>query len=88
MKLFSRILNTLLAIAILCTLIAAVGSAITKKPVLLTVIRSNSMYPVWERGDMVIIENLKKKTLYIMEILSFLKQKKEVLLIKDGLLTG
>ena len=61
MKIFSKILNILLAIGILCTLIAAVGSAITKKPVLLTVIRSNSMYPVWERGDMVIIENLKEK---------------------------
>lgn len=61
MKLFSRILNTLLAIGILCTLIAAIGSAITKEPVLLTVIRSNSMSPVWERGDMVIIENLKEK---------------------------
>ena len=61
MKLFTRILNALLAIAILCTLIAAVGSAITKKPVLLSVIRSNSMYPVWERGDMVIIKNLNEK---------------------------
>jgi len=60
MKLFSRVLNTLLVIGILCTLIAAVGSAITKEPVLLTVIRSNSMSPVWERGDMVIIENLKE----------------------------
>lgn len=61
MKLFSRILNTLLAIGILSTLIAAVGSAIAKEPVLLTVIRSNSMSPVWERGDMVIIENLREK---------------------------
>ncbi|WHZ02806.1 signal peptidase I [Neobacillus sp. YX16] len=58
MKAISKILNLLLASVILCTLIAAVGSAITKKPVLLTVIRSNSMYPVWERGDMVIIDNL------------------------------
>lgn len=61
MKIFSMVLNTLLVIGILCTLIAAVGSAIKKEPVLLTVIRSNSMYPVWERGDMVIIENLKDK---------------------------
>ena len=61
MKIFTRSLNILLVIAILCTLIAAVGSAITKEPVLLTVIRSNSMSPVWERGDMVIIKNLKEK---------------------------
>jgi len=61
MKIISRVLNTLLAIGILSTLIAAVGSAIAKEPVLLTVIRSNSMSPIWERGDMVIIENLKEK---------------------------
>ncbi|MBO1911005.1 signal peptidase I, partial [Microvirga sp. 3-52] len=61
MKLFTRIINALLALAIICTLIAAVGSAITKKPVLLSVIRSNSMYPVWERGDMVIIKNINEK---------------------------
>ena len=72
MKVLSKILNTLLAIVILCTLIAAVGSAITKEPVLLTVIRSNSMYPVWERGDMVIIKNLKDKdTVQIGDIVFF-----------------
>lgn len=60
MKVLSRILNFLLVSVVLCTLFAAIGSAITKKPVLLTVIRSNSMYPVWERGDMVIINNLKQ----------------------------
>ena len=76
MKLFSRILNTLLAIGILCTLIAAVGSAITKEPVLLTVIRSNSMYPVWERGDMVIIKNLKEKeTVHNGDIVFFKTEK-------------
>ena len=60
MKIFSKVINTLFAMIILCSLIAAVGSAIFKEPILLTVIRSNSMYPVWERGDMVIIENLKE----------------------------
>ncbi|WP_342433244.1 signal peptidase I [Neobacillus sp. FSL H8-0543] len=58
MNVLSKIFNVILAVVVLCSFIAAVGSAITKKPVLLTVIRSNSMYPVWERGDMVIIDNL------------------------------
>ncbi|MDR7239079.1 signal peptidase I [Neobacillus drentensis] len=58
MKVISKIFNILLVSVVLTSLIAAVGSAITKKPVLLTVIRSNSMYPVWERGDMVVIDNL------------------------------
>lgn len=61
MKVLSKLLNAVLVIGILCTLLAAVGSTITKEPVLLSVIRSNSMHPVWERGDMVIIENLQEK---------------------------
>lgn len=72
MKAFTRTLNILLAFAILCTLIAAVGSAITKEPVLLTVIRSNSMHPVWERGDMVILKNLsEKETVHNGDIIFF-----------------
>lgn len=61
MKLISKFINILVVVLILCSLIAAVGSAISNKPVLLTVIVSNSMYPVWERGDMVIIKNLKEE---------------------------
>lgn len=61
MKFIKIILNIVFTLVILSTLFAAVSSAITKEPVLLTVIRSNSMYPVWQRGDMVIIENLGEK---------------------------
>ena len=76
MKVITKILNTVLAAVILCTLVAAVGSAITQKPVLLTVILSNSMYPVWERGDMVIIENLKEKdTVHNGDIVFFKTEK-------------
>ncbi len=76
MKVVSKVLNILLVIVILCTLLAAVGSAITKEPVLLTVIRSNSMFPVWERGDMVIIENLTEKdTVNIGDIVFFTTEK-------------
>lgn len=72
MKLASKILNITLAIVVLCTLVAAVGSAITKKPILLSVIRSNSMYPVWKRGDMVMIDNLtKQETVFNGDIIFF-----------------
>lgn len=37
---------------------AAVGGAVTKKPFLLTVIKSGSMHPVFKRGYIVLIENL------------------------------
>lgn len=76
MKLFSKILNAVFVIGILCTLVAAVGSAFTGKPILLTVIRSNSMYPVWERGDMVIIHNLKEKDLVQNGDIVFFKTEK------------
>lgn len=58
MKILSNLINIAIGIGVLFTLIASVGSAITKEPVLLSVIRSNSMVPVWERGDMVVIKNL------------------------------
>lgn len=76
MKVFSKILNILFTIAILGTLFASVGSAITKEPVLLTVIRSNSMYPVWERGDMVIIENLNEEEIVYKGDIVFFKTDK------------
>lgn len=76
MKLISKVFNIVLLIVILLTLSAAVGSAILKKPMLLTVIRSNSMAPVWERGDMVVIENVgKKSTIEIGDIVFFTTDK-------------
>jgi signal peptidase I len=58
MKILSKIMNILMAAVVIFALLAAIGSAIKKEPFLLTVIRSNSMYPVWERGDMVLVKNL------------------------------
>lgn len=58
MKLLSRILVACLYTVTVIVLIASVGSAITQKPLLMTAIRSNSMYPLLERGDMVYIKNL------------------------------
>lgn len=81
MKTLSRIFNTVLIICILITLISAVGSAITKEPILLSVIRSNSMYPVWERGDMIIIENMNKNEKINIRDIVFFKS-------EDGNLAG
>ncbi|WP_417898741.1 signal peptidase I [Bacillus haimaensis] len=58
MKIIKFIINMLVAGAVLFTLVASIGSAITKSPFLLTVIRSNSMYPVWERGDMILVDKV------------------------------
>lgn len=61
MKVLFKIVNVVVIMVILVTIIASISSAVTKKPILFSVIRSNSMYPVWERGDMVIIENTSSK---------------------------
>ncbi|MGN7385458.1 signal peptidase I [Sporosarcina sp. SAFN-015] len=76
MKRLSKVFNILLLFVILLTLSAAVGSAIMKKPILLTVIRSDSMVPVWERGDMVVIKNVgKKDTINVGDIVFFTTDK-------------
>lgn len=76
MKILSTIFNSVLIFIIVSTLLAAVGSAITKEPVLLSVIRSDSMVPVWERGDMVVIQNVNEKdTVAIGDIVFFTTEK-------------
>lgn len=58
MKLFLRILNIVFYFIMIILLTAALGSAITKKPMLMTAVRSNSMYPLFERGDAVFVKTL------------------------------
>ncbi|MBB4823351.1 signal peptidase [Sporosarcina luteola] len=76
MKLFSRGITILLCCAVLFILAAAILSALQKKPVLLSVIRSGSMSPVWERGDMVFLKNLSgKETVQVGDIIFFTVEK-------------
>lgn len=75
-KIITRVINGLLLIVVAITLISAIGSAITKEPILLSVIRSNSMYPVWERGDMVLIQNFSEDDEVEMGDIIFYKAEK------------
>ncbi|MGI6486370.1 MAG: signal peptidase I [Tepidanaerobacteraceae bacterium] len=61
MKLLFRILGIGAYIVIIILLAAAVGSAITRQPLLMSAVRSNSMYPLFKRGDAVFIEKLAAK---------------------------
>lgn len=54
----SKIINIILALIMVVLLVASIGTAITKEPMFLSVIRSNSMYPVFERGDIVMINKV------------------------------
>lgn len=58
MKTFFRVVNITFYSIIILILTAALGSAITKKPILMTAVRSNSMYPLFERGDAVFVKPL------------------------------
>ncbi|NDI35921.1 signal peptidase I [Chengkuizengella sediminis] len=58
MKWFTRIATFIIGMLTLFFLISAIGSTLLQQPILSTVIRSNSMYPLMERGDMVVVNKL------------------------------
>jgi signal peptidase len=58
MKLFSRIVDIILYCIVGILFIAALFSGLWDKPVLLTSVRSNSMYPLFQRGNMLAINSL------------------------------
>lgn len=62
MKALSRIVDVILYILVFITVTSAVGAAVTKKPFLMTAVRSNSMYPLFQRGDMLLISPVLSKT--------------------------
>lgn len=58
MKILIYSVNILLIGIIGLTLAASIATEVFNKPVLLTVIKSNSMYPLWQRGDMLNIRSI------------------------------
>lgn len=55
MKTLIKIGNTLFYLLVIMVLLAAIGTSITGRPFMLSVIRSYSMYPLLTRGDLVLI---------------------------------
>jgi signal peptidase len=62
MRKLSKFIDIILYIIVSIVLTAAVTSAIWDKPMLLSSVRSNSMYPLFQRSDMLIIKHLPDKT--------------------------
>jgi signal peptidase I len=62
MKTLSRIVDVILYIIVFVTVTSALGSAVIKKPFLMTAVRSNSMYPLFQRGDMILISSVSSKS--------------------------
>jgi len=58
MKVISRIVNIIFYLTVIFLIISAAGSAVTQKPLFLTAVRSNSMYPLFQKGDMLFIKRI------------------------------
>ena len=72
MKKLSKIIDIILYVIAAIVLTAAFSSAILDKPMLFSSVRSNSMYPVFQRSDMILIKSLSEKdTLNIGDIVVF-----------------
>lgn len=61
MKVFKQIFNIFLGLVVIFLLTATIGSAVTKTPFLMTAVRSNSMYPLYERGDLLLLSPVSDK---------------------------
>ncbi len=72
MKVLSRMIDVILYTLMFIAVTSAVGAAITKKPFFMTAVRSNSMYPIFQRGDMLLISPVLSNTkLNIGDIIIF-----------------
>lgn len=72
MKKLSKLIDILLYFIVAIILFAAITSVIWKKPILFSAVRSNSMYPVFQRGDMLLIKGVSDKdSLEIGDIIVF-----------------
>jgi signal peptidase I len=72
MKIISKITNVLFYFIVFIIIIAAIGSSIAKKPLLMSAVRSNSMYPLFQRGDMLLVSPvINKDNLRIGDIIFF-----------------
>lgn len=60
MRKISKLIDYILYIIIIVVLIAAVTSTIWNRPVIFSSVRSNSMYPLFQRSDMLLIKSLSK----------------------------
>ncbi len=72
MRKLSKLIDIALYIIVAIILLAAITSVIWKKPVMFSSVRSNSMYPLFRRGDMLLIKNISSRdTIDIGDIIVF-----------------
>ncbi len=61
MKKLSKLIDIVLYIIVGIVLTAAITSAVWEKPMLFSAVRSNSMYPLFQRSDMILIKSVSDK---------------------------
>ncbi len=66
MKHLSKAGNFIFYVLVALALISAIGSAVLKKPVLMSAVRSNSMYPLFQKGDMIFLSPFSSNNNYII----------------------
>ena len=72
MRKLSKIIDIILYFIVAVVLFAAITSVVWKKPMLFSSVRSNSMYPLFQRSDMILIKSVSDKdTLNIGDIVVF-----------------
>ena len=72
MKKYSKMIDIILYIIVVISLTAAISSALWDRPMLFTSIRSNSMYPLFKRSDIILINSISNKdTVQIGDIVVF-----------------
>ncbi len=60
-KIFKRVVTIIIYVIAAFVAVSTVGTIVTKQPFLMTSIRTNSMYPQLERGDLVLLNEFSSK---------------------------
>ncbi len=60
MKKINFIIDAILFAIVFIVLISAIGSSLYNKPIIFSTVKSNSMYPLFQRGDMIVLKNVTK----------------------------
>ena len=72
MKTLIKIGNSVFCLLVIMVLLAAIGTSITGRPFMLSVIRSYSMYPLLTRGDLVLLASVgPQRSLNVGDIVLF-----------------
>lgn len=71
MKLLSQVINVLLYLIITILIVTSLCSSILGKPLLMSPVVSNSMFPLFQRGDIVLLSPINSSSIKLRDIVVF-----------------